>query len=73
LFLDPIVSSVQRTKTDETDLEAVFTKVLQDWTRPSSARALSIKLQIVLPSIQISKNRIIPKRKKTNDALNLVR
>jgi hypothetical protein len=27
LFLDPIVSSVKKTKTDETDLEAVFTKV----------------------------------------------
>ena len=74
LFLDPIIDFYPKIKNDKIDLEAVFTKVFAR-LNPAKVRprALSIKLQIVLPSIQMSKNRKSLKEKKTDSSLKLVR
>ena len=73
LFLDPIVSSVQRTKTDETDLEAVFTKVFARLNPAKFGQSSINKIADCSTQYTDIKEQDDPKRKKTDEVLKLVR
>ena len=71
LFLDPIVSPVQRTKTDETDLEAVFTKVFARLNPAKFGQSSINKIADCSTQYTDIKEQEIPKKRPTT-SLNLL-